>query len=113
MDLVKDANKTIQFNWCPLNKGKYNVSVGIDFNDSNPNNNKKWKIVAIEDVPDLDVLDITVIPTPVDEGKPVMIITRIPMSGMETPQTTKSSYSANKTKTTQPCISLMKKTQQP
>ncbi len=77
LTILKDVNRTIQFSWRPPNKGKYNVSVRIDFTDSNPNNNKKWKNVNIEGVPDLDILNISVTPTPVDEGSPVMIITRI------------------------------------
>jgi hypothetical protein len=77
LTILKDENRTIQFSWCPPKKGKYNVSVRIDFIDSNPNNNKKWKNVIIEGVPDLDILNMSVTPTPVDEGNPVMIITRI------------------------------------
>ena len=77
LTILKDENRTIQFSWRPPNKGKYNVSVRIDFTDSNPNNNKKWKNVIIEGIPDLDILNISATPTPVDEGNPVMIITRI------------------------------------
>jgi hypothetical protein len=77
LTILKDENRTIQFSWRTPNKGKYNISVRIDFTDSNPNNNKKWKNVIIEGIPDLDILNMSATPNTVDEGDPVMIITRI------------------------------------
>jgi hypothetical protein len=81
LTILKDENRTIQFSWRPPNKGKYNVSVRIDFTDSNPGNNKRWKWVTIEGVPDLGVVNISVAPTPVNEGNPVTITTRIINTG--------------------------------
>jgi len=73
----KDQNSTVQFNWLPLNKGKHTLSVRIDYADSNPNNNKRWKWITVEGIPDLGIGNITVSPTPVNEGNPVTISTRI------------------------------------
>jgi len=69
----KNENRTIQFFWLPSTKGIHNVSVIISYADSNPGNNKKWKQVTVEGVPDLGILNISVSPTPVDEGDPVTI----------------------------------------
>jgi hypothetical protein len=77
LTIQKDENRTLQFPWLPSHKGKYNASVRISNSDSNPGNNKRWKWVTVEGVPDLDVLNISATPTLVDEGNPVMITARI------------------------------------
>ncbi|MBE3137275.1 MAG: hypothetical protein IMZ43_07815 [Thermoplasmata archaeon] len=81
LTIQKDENRTLQFSWRPLSKGKYNVSVRIYYPDSNPGNNKRWKWVTVEGVPDLGVVNISVAPTPVNEGNPVTITTRIINTG--------------------------------
>ncbi len=81
LTIQKDENRTLQFNWLPLSKGKYNVSVNILYIDSNPGNNKKWKVVTVEGVPDLAVLNITVTPTLVNEGSPVEVTAYISNTG--------------------------------
>jgi hypothetical protein len=81
LTIQKDENRTLQFSWCPLSKGKYNVSVRIYYSDSNPGNNKRWKWVTVEGVPDLGVVNISVASTPVNEGNPVTITTRIINTG--------------------------------
>jgi len=68
-----NENKTIQFYWIPQTKGKHNVSFQIFYSDSNPNNNKRWKNVSVEGIPDLIVQNITVSPTPVNEGNQVAV----------------------------------------
>jgi hypothetical protein len=81
LTIQKDENRTLQFYWLPLSKGKHNVSVRIFYSDSNPGNNKRWKLVTVEGVPDLGVVNISVAPTPVTEGDPVTITTRIINTG--------------------------------
>jgi subtilase family serine protease len=81
LTIQKDENRTLQFSWLPLRKGKYNVSVSIFYPDSNPGNNKRWKLVTVEGIPDLGVVNISVAPTPVNEGNPVTITTRIINTG--------------------------------
>lgn len=81
LTIQKDENMTLQFLWQPATKGKHNVSVRINYIDSNPGNNKKWKWVNVEGIPDLDILNISVAPTMVNEGEPVMISTRITNRG--------------------------------
>jgi len=81
LTIQKDENRTLQFSWRPQSKGKQNVTVKIYFNDSNPGNNKRSKWVTVEGLPDLDVVNISVTPTPVNEGNPVTITTRIINTG--------------------------------
>lgn len=73
----KDTNQTLQFTWKPTKKGKHNVTVKIFYTDSNPGNNMKSKIITVEGIPDLAVTNISVQPTPVDEGAPVAITASI------------------------------------
>ncbi|MCX6662398.1 MAG: hypothetical protein NTY91_07615 [Euryarchaeota archaeon] len=75
--IKKDENKTVQFSWRPLSKGKHTITVRIYYNDSNLSNNRKSKNVTIEEVPDLAVIAITVAPTAVNEGNPVEITASI------------------------------------
>jgi hypothetical protein len=77
----KDENRTLQFPWQPAKKGDHNVSVSIVFSDSNPWNNKRWKWVTVEGIPDMAVLNITVEPTPVNEGSPVAVTAYISNTG--------------------------------
>ncbi|HUS98716.1 MAG TPA: CARDB domain-containing protein [Candidatus Thermoplasmatota archaeon] len=79
--IQKDENRTFQFTWLPLNKGNHNVSVVVIYSDSNPGNNKRWKWVTVEGIPDLAVLNITVAPTPVNEGNPVAVTAYISNTG--------------------------------
>ncbi|MBN1280701.1 MAG: hypothetical protein JXA00_03540 [Candidatus Thermoplasmatota archaeon] len=80
--IQKNENKTVQFTWQSPTKGKYNLSVRITYiNDSNPNNNRKWKEITIQGVPDLGVLNISVFPIPVDEGNPVTVSVLVNNSG--------------------------------
>jgi hypothetical protein len=81
LTIQKDENRTLQFTWLPLNKGNHNVSVVVIYSDSNPGNNKKWKWVTVEGIPDLAVLNITVTPTPVNEGSPVAVTAYISNTG--------------------------------
>ena len=81
LTIQKDENRTLQFTWRPQNKGARNVTVRIDFSDSNSKNNKRWKTVLVEGVPDLGIINLTVSPVPVSEGKPVTIVARINNTG--------------------------------
>ena len=81
LTIQKDENRTLQFNWYPQSKGSRNVTVKINFSDSNPKNNKRWKTVLVEGVPDLGITNLTVSPIPVAEGKPVTITARINNTG--------------------------------
>jgi hypothetical protein len=81
LTIQKDENRTLQFTWLPSNKGNHNVSVVVFYSDSNPGNNKRWKWVIVEGIPDLAVLNITVAPTPVNEGSPVAITAYISNTG--------------------------------
>jgi hypothetical protein len=73
LTIQNNENKTIQFYWIPQTKGKHNVSFQIFYSDSNPNNNKRWKNVSVEGIPDIIVQNITVSPTPVNEGNQVAV----------------------------------------
>jgi hypothetical protein len=76
--IQKDENQTVQFTRTFTSKGTYKISVRVAHpDDSNPGNNEKWKNITMEGVPDLDVLNISVTPVPVNEGNPVMITVRI------------------------------------
>jgi hypothetical protein len=79
--IQKNQNKTLEFNWTPSSKGSHNVSFNISYADSNPSNNKRWKWVTVEGIPDLAVLNITVAPIPVDEGSPVAVTAYINNTG--------------------------------
>ncbi|MCX6671485.1 MAG: hypothetical protein NTX92_06155 [Euryarchaeota archaeon] len=81
LTIQKNENKTLLFNWNPSSKGNHNVSFNIFYSDSNPGNNKIWKNVTVEGIPDLAVLNITVSPTPVNEGNPVAITAYIRNKG--------------------------------
>jgi hypothetical protein len=76
-----NENKTLQFNWTSSTKGNHNVSFNISYADSNPGNNKIWKNVNVEGIPDLAVLNITVAPIPVNEGDPVAVTAYIRNKG--------------------------------
>jgi hypothetical protein len=82
-DLIiqKNQNRTLFFNWTSSTKGYHNVSFNIFYSDSNPGNNKIWKNVNVEGIPDLAVLNITVAPTPVNEGNPVAVTAYIRNTG--------------------------------
>ncbi|PNX52479.1 MAG: hypothetical protein BV458_09375 [Thermoplasmata archaeon M9B2D] len=79
--IQKNENKTLQFSWKPASKGQHNLSVLINYSDSNPGNNKRWKIVTVEGIPDMAVLNISVAPTPVHEGNPVAVTATIRNTG--------------------------------
>jgi len=81
LTIQKNENKTLFFNWKPSSKGNHNVSFYIFYSDSNPGNNKIWKNVTVEGIPDLAVINITVSPTPVNEGNPVAITAYIRNKG--------------------------------
>ncbi|HWR27250.1 MAG TPA: CARDB domain-containing protein, partial [Candidatus Thermoplasmatota archaeon] len=82
LKIQKNENRTLQLYWTPSSKGSHNVSFNIFYHpDSNPSNNIIWKNVNVEGVPDLAVLNITVAPTPVDEGNPVMVTAYIRNTG--------------------------------
>lgn len=81
LTIQKDENRTLYFTWKPTKKGKHNVTVRIYYTDSNPGNNMKSKTVTVEGIPDLAVLNITVHPTPVDEGDPVAVTASIRNTG--------------------------------
>ncbi len=71
--LQKNENRTLSFNWTPPLKGIHNVSIIIYPTDSNPKNNIIWRKINVEGVPDFTVLNISVSPTPVNEGNPVSV----------------------------------------
>jgi hypothetical protein len=73
LTIQKDENRTLQFFWLPGSKGTHNVSVVLYYSDSNPGNNRRWKVVTVEAVPDLGILNVSVTPIPVDEGDPVKV----------------------------------------
>lgn len=73
LTIQKDENRTLQFTWKPTKKGKHNATVRIYYTDSNSSNNMKSKTVTVEGIPDLAVLNISVKPTPVNEGDPVVV----------------------------------------
>ena len=81
LTIQKNENRTLFFNWTSSTKGNHNVSFNIFYSDSNPGNNKIWKNVNVEGIPDLAVLNITVAPTPVDEGNPVAVTAYISNTG--------------------------------
>jgi CARDB len=72
--ITKDINTSYEFVWSNCTKGAHNLSLNIYYPpDSNQNNNIRWRHIAIEGIPDLMVLNITVSPTTVNEGTPVAI----------------------------------------
>jgi len=82
LTIQKNENKTLQFQWTPASLGSHNVSFYIHYDlDSNQSNNIIWKIVTVEGIPDLAVLNITITPIPVDEGDPVSITAYIRNKG--------------------------------
>ena len=82
LTIQKNENKTLQFQWTPASLGSHNVSFYIHYHlDSNQSNNIIWKIVTVEGIPDLAVLNITIAPTPVDEGDPVSVTAYIRNKG--------------------------------
>ena len=81
LTIQKNENRTLQFSWKPTKKGEHNITVRINNTDSNPGNNKKWKIVTVEGIPDMAVLNISVSPTPVNEGNPVAVTAYIRNTG--------------------------------
>jgi hypothetical protein len=81
LTFLKGKTSTIDFTWLPNHKGRHTLTVRVDFTDSNLTNNKRWKTIMVEGIPDLGVGNISVTPTPVDEGDPVTISTRIYNTG--------------------------------
>ena len=81
LTIQKNENKTLKFYWTPHLKGSHNVSFNIFYSDSNLTNNKKSKSVTVEGIPDLAVRNITVSPTPVNEGDPVAVTAYIRNTG--------------------------------
>lgn len=81
LTIQKNENRTLFFNWTSSTKGNHNVSFNIFYSDSNPGNNKIWKNVNVEGIPDIAVLNITVTPTPVNEGNPVAVTAYIRNTG--------------------------------
>jgi hypothetical protein len=82
LTIQKNENRALQLYWTPSSKGSHNVSFNIFYHpDSNLSNNILWKNVNVEGVPDLAVLNITVAPTPVDEGNPVAVTAFIRNTG--------------------------------
>ncbi len=81
LTIKKDENRTLQFSWKPTKKGKHNATVRIYYTDSNPGNNMKSKTVTVEGIPDFAVVNISVHPTPVDEGDPVSVTAFIRNTG--------------------------------
>lgn len=81
LTIQKDENRTVQLIWRPQSKGQQNITVTVDPLDSTPKNNKRWKNITIEGVPDLDIVNVTITPFYVDEGNPVTVITHITNTG--------------------------------
>lgn len=82
LTIKKNENRTLQLYWTPSTKGSHNVSFNIFYSpDSNLSNNIIWKNVTVEGIPDLAVLNITVSPTPVNEGSPVTVTAYIRNKG--------------------------------
>ena len=81
LTILINENRTLLFSWKPKTKGQHNISVKVENIDSNPENNKKSKLMAVEAVPDLAILNISVAPIPVDEGDPVEITAYINNTG--------------------------------
>jgi len=81
LTIQKNENKSLQFIWKPSTKGSHNISYTISYPDSNPGNNTRWKLVSVEGIPDLTVINITVSPTPVNEGDPVTVTAYIRNKG--------------------------------
>ncbi|HIH28287.1 MAG TPA: hypothetical protein HA260_00620 [Thermoplasmata archaeon] len=82
LTIQKNQNKSVELPWENVTKGIHNVSFTILYHlDSNLGNNIKWKLVTVEGVPDLFVLNISVTPTPVNEGNPVAITALIRNKG--------------------------------
>jgi len=82
LTLQKNETRALNFTWKPIKKGYQNLSFWINYNsDSNQSNNNIWKKVNVEGIPDLAVLNITVKPTPVNEGDPVAITAYIRNTG--------------------------------
>jgi hypothetical protein len=81
LTIQKNETQTLFFNWTPPVKGTQNVSFEIFKSDSNPGNNHIWKLVNVEGIPDLKVSNITVTPTPVNEGNPAYVTVHIKNDG--------------------------------
>ncbi len=81
LTIKKNENKTLQFFWKPTNKGQHDISVQINYTDSNPGNNERWERVTVEGIPDIIVLNISVEPIPVYEGNQVNVTTTIYNTG--------------------------------
>lgn len=81
LTIKKNENRTLEFTWEPNKKGEHTVSIRINYNDSNPGNNERSKIVMVEGIPDMAVLDISVAPIPVLEGTPVAVTAYISNKG--------------------------------
>lgn len=82
LTIQKNETQILNFTWKPSKKGYQNVSFWVYYNsDSNQSNNMIWKKVNVEGIPDITVLNISVKPTPVDEGDPVAITAYISNTG--------------------------------
>jgi hypothetical protein len=81
LTIQKNENRTVKFYWDPTPKGARNITVEVNYTDSNPVNNKKSQMVLVEGIPDLAVLNISVNPVPVKEGDPVAVKASIRNTG--------------------------------
>ena len=81
LTIQKNENRTLEFLWDPAPKGTHNITVEIDYTDSNPANNKKSQTVHVEGIPDIAVLNLSVDPVPVNEGDPVAVTASIRNTG--------------------------------
>ncbi len=80
--IKKNINTSYNLIWTNCTKGIHNLSINITYHqDSNQNNNIRWKHITVEGIPDLTVLNITVSPTIVNEGNPAAITAFIKNKG--------------------------------
>jgi len=88
-DLVfkKNINSTVAFTWAPTKKGSANVTVLVDpknaIPESNEKNNRRTMILAIQGIPELGVVNITVPSHSIVEGNPATFYTCLTNKGDE------------------------------
>ena len=74
LTIQKNINTSYDLVWVNCTKGIHNLSINIIYHqDSNQTNNVCWKHITIEGIPDLSVLNLSVSPTTVNEGKPITV----------------------------------------
>jgi hypothetical protein len=83
----RSTNTTVTFTWSPAKKGSVNITVVVDPKDaipeSNEKNNRRTKILSIQGVPELGVVNITVPSQPIIEGNPATFYTCLTNKGDE------------------------------